>query len=591
MSTEGNHHSPSPDEAAISRQLSETRARLEHAAGIAPQAATVRSARRPFRASERSHTTLLFGGLTWKHDQLIQGALEALGYRARALPTPDIAAYHTGREYGNNGQCNPTYFTVGNLVQQLRSLEEGGLSRKEICDDYVFFTAGACGPCRFGMYEAEYRLALRNAGFEDFRVLLFQQSAGLHQEQNDQGLALDLDFFMGILYAMMIGDLLGEVAYGIRPYEKVPGDTDRALALSVDEISALLSSLSPQSAGRFGRAFGGDTDWQRFLRQLSNDALPAAMRAARDRFAAIPIDPLRPKPVVKIAGEFWAQTTEGDGNFNMYPFLEQEGAEVIVEPVATWILYMIHGAQNKIRDRKGLDEGEIEPTWLRPHRRLPIEWRTWRKLKRLEIAGGLFRREYARLGKALGGTFHTPLDQHELEAVAHQFYNSRIAGGEGHLEVAKNIYYHREELCHMVLSLKPFGCMPSTQSDGAQTAVQSQFPNMIYLPIETSGEGEINARSRVQMALGEARVKTREEFARALAESGHSLAELYRGLELHPELASPLYTPTRRPGYTSRAARLGLDLGEAMRRENPPRAARAAAAGGAASGTGREAAR
>jgi len=40
----------------------------------------------------------------------------------------------------------------------------------------VFFTAGACGPCRFGMYEAEYRLALRNAGFDGFRVLLFQQS-------------------------------------------------------------------------------------------------------------------------------------------------------------------------------------------------------------------------------------------------------------------------------------------------------------------------------------------------------------------------------------------------------------------------------
>ena len=45
----------------------------------------------------------------------------------------------------------------------------------------------------------------------------------------------------------------------------------------------------------------------------------------------------------------------------------------------------------------------------------------------------------------------------------------------------------------MVLSLKPFGCMPSTQSDGAQAAVVSHFKDMIYLPIETSGEGEMNA--------------------------------------------------------------------------------------------------
>ncbi len=33
---------------------------------------------------------------------------------------------------------------------------------------YIFFTAGSCGPCRFGMYESEYRLALQNAGYERF---------------------------------------------------------------------------------------------------------------------------------------------------------------------------------------------------------------------------------------------------------------------------------------------------------------------------------------------------------------------------------------------------------------------------------------
>ena len=53
-----------------------------------------------------------------------------------------------------------------------------------------------------------------------------------------------------------------------------------------------------------------------------------------------------------------------------------------------------------------------------------------------------------------------------------------------------------------VLSIGPFGCMPSTQSDGAQSAVVAHYKDMIDLPIETSGEGEVNAHSRVQMALG-----------------------------------------------------------------------------------------
>ena len=36
----------------------------------------------------------------------------------------------------------------------------------------------------------------------------------------------------------------------------------------------------------------------------------------------IEVDRLQPKPVVKVTGEFWAQTTEGDGNFNMFRFLQ-----------------------------------------------------------------------------------------------------------------------------------------------------------------------------------------------------------------------------------------------------------------------------
>ena len=71
------------------------------------------------------------------------------------------------------------------------------MSKEEILEKYVFVTAGACGPCRFGMYEAEYRLALRNSGFDGFRVLLFQQQ-GLDQSGEEAGLELNAQFFMRI---------------------------------------------------------------------------------------------------------------------------------------------------------------------------------------------------------------------------------------------------------------------------------------------------------------------------------------------------------------------------------------------------------
>src|SRR3954468_17736299 len=218
-------------EDVIQQRLSEERARLEAEAGVQKREVHhfKRPQEKPFTATERAHTTLLFGGLTWKHEKLVHGALEGLGYRAEAVPTPNVKAFQTGKEYGNNGQCNPTYFTVGNLVQYLQSLEEQGLSKQEIIDNYVFFTAGACGPCRFGMYEAEYRLALRNSGFDGFRVMLFQQSGGLNQSEAEAGLELNVDFFLAILNGLNMGDVINEVAHQIRPYEANAGETDAIL--------------------------------------------------------------------------------------------------------------------------------------------------------------------------------------------------------------------------------------------------------------------------------------------------------------------------------------------------------------------------
>jgi hypothetical protein len=59
---------------------------------------------------------------------------------------------------------------------------------------------------------------------------------------------------------------------------------------------------------------------------------------------------------------------------------------------------------------------------------------------------------------------------------------------------------------------------------------------MIFLPIETSGEGEVNAHSRVQMALGEAKVKAKMEFEQCLKSTGKSLDDIRDYIAEHPEL-------------------------------------------------------
>ncbi|MBI1940267.1 MAG: activator of (R)-2-hydroxyglutaryl-CoA dehydratase [Acidobacteria bacterium] len=524
--------------------------------------------------SQRDYTTILFGGFTWKHEKLVQGALESLGYLCEALPVPNKKAFQLGKEYGNNGQCNPTYFTVGNLVEYVQHLEETGLSKQEIIDRFVFITAGACGPCRFGMYEAEYRLALRNAGFDGFRVLLFQQEGGLNQAEMEAGLEMNLDFFLNLLNAINIGDIINDVAYQIRPFEINPGQTDAVLDECMDILHDAFRRKRPWTLeGKFASLMKkgglGDTAEYigKFLNQLWGDELTSALREVRDRFNAIPVDRTRLKPMVKITGEFWAQTTEGDGNFNMFPVLEKEGAQVIVEPIGTWICYLMHQAKQQARDERGLDlltQGVSKwniPKVLKSHAN------TQQKLAKLTAAETIFKREYNRLIEALGGLAHHLTDQYELQRLGHPFYNSRASGGEGHLEVAKNIYYSNKDLCHMVLSLKPFGCMPSTQSDGAQSAVVSTYKEMIFLPIETSGEGDVNAHSRVQMALGEAKIRAKNEMKAVLDETGVTVEEVREFANEHPEMLRPMYKYGHRKGVIGVAPNFILHAAERMKAE------------------------
>ena len=88
-----------------------------------------------------------------------------------------------------------------------------------------------------------------------------------------------------------------------------------------------------------------------------------ALHACRDSINAIEVDRLRVKPVIKITGEFWAQTTEGDGNFNMFAFLEKEGAQVLVEPIATWIAYMMYVAKEGAKARADAEAPYRDPKW------------------------------------------------------------------------------------------------------------------------------------------------------------------------------------------------------------------------------------
>ena len=79
----------------------------------------------------------------------------------------------------------------------------------------------------------------------------------------------------------------------------------------------------------------------------------------------------------------------------------------------------------------------------------------------------------------------------------------------------------------MTVSVKPFGCMPSSGvSDGVQSLITARYPGAIFCAIETTGDGEVNVQSRIQMDLFKARRRAEDEFRSAVARSGLSEAAL-----------------------------------------------------------------
>lgn len=557
--------------------LSAEKARLMKEAGLNVELHHYRRPTlRPFTAEERPFTTILFGNLTSKHETLIKAVFQGEGYLCENLPTPAISAFHVGKEFCNNGLCNPAYFTAGNLVEALKRLEAEGLSRSEIIDRYLYITAGSCGPCRFGMYESEYQQALHNAGFAGFRVLTFQQSRFIKDGVNEPGLKFTMDLGLGILNALNLGDVFYQMAYRIRPYEVQAGATDRAMDECIGELADFLRTrkkfeIEERVPAWMYRRLERRDKLKRFLNNLGkyrehlyDDEYKQVLERCARRLNQVEVDRTRMKPVVKIVGEFFSQLAEGAANFNMFSFLERERAEVLVEPLGNLVLHWLHNPRLKFKQRKEIDAPYPSARWWQVGRRLANERAFLKKNFLLKLGDRLYFKHYRQVVKVFGGVVPDLDDQEELAHLARPFYDPLARGGEGHLEVGKSIHYTKNGLCHMVLSLKPFGCMPSTQSDGVMAAVVSRYQEMLFLPIETSGEGELNAHSRVQMALGEAKRKARAEFDQALQSTRRKLQDIRDYVFSRPELRRPFYPLPRREGVIGTAANFILHVSKLM---------------------------
>jgi predicted nucleotide-binding protein (sugar kinase/HSP70/actin superfamily) len=466
---------------------------------------------RPFTRDERDRVEILFGGLNWRAERVIAAMLENLGYRARALPAATRDDLLLGRELADIGQCCPTSFTTGNLANFLKA-ETRRIGAEQVADKYVHLTAGACGACRFGQYHQSYELALRSLGLETFRLFLLEQHKLNQGAMAGGGLEINMPLTMGAVWAILCTDVLQGLEYRTRPYEVVKGRTDEVVRESVDHLCEVFRNRPHK-----GRK------WGTFAWHLATDYFVNALREIFGKFETIELDRLQPKPVVKITGEFYLQTVEGEPNHNIHRWLESEGAEVYPAAIAVWLDYLFRVQVQQLEDYVGIDR------YARP------------KLVWMRGLQKLFGWTYNRMRAALGDIPHDMPDQYELRKHAAPYFHHRLSGGEGDMLIGKALWTHLHKKAHMICELSPYACMPNTMSIGAMAGVIGKHPDLLYAPLEIKGDAEVHVLSRCQMVLTEAKKRAKSEFEEALSTTGLTIAAARARLDTNPAMRKATY--------------------------------------------------
>lgn len=466
---------------------------------------------RPLTKKEIDGVEFLFGGLHWRAEKVLTALFENLGYKARPLPPATKADLLAGRELADIGQCCPTSFTTGNLANFLRD-QSDKIGKENVAKKFAYITAGSCGACRFGQYHQSYELALRNLGLEDFRMFLMAQDQVDQGASEGGGLEINMPFTLGGLWAVLCTDVLQSLEYRVRPYEVEAGATNRAVEESVDYLCEVFRKR-PQRGKK----------WGTLVWHLSTDYFVSALREVKKKFDAIEIDRLQCKPVVKITGEFYLQTVEGEPNYNIHSWLESEGAEVYPASIAVWIDYWMRFYVQNFEEYRGVDRY------------------AGAKITAVKGVQKAFHWIYNRLRAALNDIPHEMPDQYELRELAAPFFHRRLSGGEGDMLVGKALWAHKHKRAHMICELSPYACMPNTMSIGAMAGAIGKYPDLLYAPIEVKGDAEVHALSRCQMILTEAKKRAVREYVAAMEKTGLTPEDAKRIADANPHMKRATY--------------------------------------------------
>ncbi|NLL18925.1 MAG: 2-hydroxyacyl-CoA dehydratase [Clostridia bacterium] len=401
----------------------------------------------PFTEEMRERHTILSPQMSPIHFDLLEEAFNLSGYNLKVLPSIDNKAIDEGLKYVNNDACYPAIIVIGQLIAALKS------GQYDLNNTSVIMSQTG-GGCRATNYIALLRKALKDAGFGDIPVISLNPS-GI---EKNPGFKYTLKLLDKAMMAIIYGDLLMNVLYRVRPYERFKG--------SANELYDKWNKICKES-----------------LQSSSKKIFKENIRNIIKEFDDLEIKN-EIKPKVGLVGEILVKY-HPTANNNVVEVVETEGAEAVMPGLADFLLYCLY--YNKFKHRY------LAGTRLAKFVGLGT-------IKLIEAYRRIYREAISKYDK-----FITPKTIEEIAAGAENVLSLGHQTGEGWFLTGEMVELI-ESGVENIICMQPFACLPNhVTGKGSIKELRRLYPGANIVAIDYDpGASEVNQLNRIKLMISTA---------------------------------------------------------------------------------------
>ncbi|WIF95969.1 acyl-CoA dehydratase activase [Caminicella sporogenes] len=375
--------------------------------------------------------------------QLLAASFRYMGVNASSVPAPNEKELKLAQGLVSCKECLPLMLTVGSLINYIKT-------RKNDNELLVYFMPEASGPCRFGQYNILMQNIVEKMQLKDVAIL------SLSSENSYAGLGIK--FVLRTWQSIIIADILEEIYSSILVLSK---NKDDGLKIYREVCNEIIQNISTLSWKKLKESL------KKSVKKLNSIKTKCSINSATK---------------VALIGEIYVRRDDFSRQF-LVERLAEKNIIVKTAPVSEWIYYIDYLMQNKLLLGSTFD------------------------LRLKSYIQGFFKNYYEKTIKEIFSSCkfyenHTINIDRIIESVSDII--SPNLTGEAILTIGTAILQVIEEVAG-VISIGPFGCMPSRISEAIikekinekkldvsrkkelVSKVMQYYPNLPFLSIETDG--------------------------------------------------------------------------------------------------------